>query len=311
MTFGRIKNLIIMVFLDLRSGAKDSSIESTKVPSVNNAIRLILICALLAFGMLILLAFLFGFMKLKISYYLLCVPAIYFCIYLLFKKTSKQGYLVKTVFRLNLIGLKYILPLIIIGVGLAFTMGQIEHLLRSIIEWAASYNMQAAGEPKQLTESLTIFFVFSVISVPIIEELVFRGLLLRALENSYGIIKAIFYTSLVFGLVHIFLTNAFAIFITYIGTALVVIKTNSIISGILIHMLNNGMSFTFFRVLHFKEYSDIFGQNSNHVYLQSFLMLLLGIFLFTVGYRWLNRLAKSDKSSLIIKVEPEAPLAQN
>jgi uncharacterized protein len=311
MTFGRIKNLIIMVFLDLRSGAQDSSIESTKVPNLNNAIKLILICALLAFGMVLLLTFLFGVMKLKISYYLLCVPAICFCIYLLFKKTSKQGYSVKMVYRLNPIGLKYILPVIIIGVGLAFSMDQIEHLLRGIIEWMASYNMQAAGEPKQLTESLTIFFIFGVISVPIIEELVFRGLLLSSLENSYGIIKAIFYTSLVFGLVHVFLTNAIAIFVTSIGTALVVLKTNSIISGIIIHILNNGMNFTFFRVLHFKEYSDIFGNNSNHVYVQSFLMLLLGIFLFAVGYKWLSRIAKSDKSNLIIKVESQAPLAQS
>jgi uncharacterized protein len=311
MSFGGIKNLITMVFLDLRSSAQDSPTESKEVPNVGNAIKLILICALLALGMLILLAFLFGMMRLKISSYLLCVPGIYFYIYLLFKMASRKGYSVKMVYRLNPIGLKYILPLIIIGIGLAFSMGQIEHLLRSIIEWLASYNMQATEEPKQLTESLTIFFIFGVISVPIMEEVVFRGLLLTSLENSYGIIKAIFYTSLVFGLVHVFLTNAIAIFITSIGTALVVLKTNSIISGIFIHILNNGMSFTFFRVLHLKEYSDILDKISNHVYIQSLLMLLIGIFLFAVGFGWLSRIAKSDKSNLIIKVEPEAPFVQS
>lgn len=44
----------------------------------------------------------------------------------------------------------------------------------------------------------------------------------------------------------VFPTNVIAIFITSIGTALVVLKTNSIISGFLIHILNNGMSFRFF-----------------------------------------------------------------
>jgi membrane protease YdiL (CAAX protease family) len=308
----RIKDYILMVLLELMSNTQNSAKDTTKTPGILNSIIIIFISCLFAFGSLLILIFIFGMAKLKLSSTLLFVLAICFCIYLLFRLTSKRGYSFREVFRINFIGFKYIITLIVIGIGLALIMGETVHLLRLGIELLSANSMIPVRESELLKEPLIIIFIYRAISMPILEELIFKGLLLSSLENSLGPIKAVFYISLIFTLSHIVHPiSLIAIFITSIPSVIIVLKTNSIISGIIIHIINNGMSFVFIRVMHFKDYSDMFGQNSNHVYIQSLLMLIIGIFLFAIGFRWLSRIAKSDKSNLIIKVEPQAPLARS
>lgn len=81
-----------------------------------------------------------------------------------------------------------------------------------------------------------------VIIVPIADELLFRGLMLRAWTASYGTVTAMLLTSIATALFHTWepfkLVHAFVMGILF---ASVVIWSRSVISSIMLHMLLNGL----------------------------------------------------------------------
>lgn len=90
----------------------------------------------------------------------------------------------------------------------------------------------------------------SLLFVPMYEELLFRGLILKFFEKNYGAIKAIVFVSILFGLWH--LKNIFWLdfnqLIRQIGftalifgpiTCWVTIKTRSVWPSVIIHYINN------------------------------------------------------------------------
>src|ERR1700743_1268560 len=89
-----------------------------------------------------------------------------------------------------------------------------------------------------------------ILFVPITEEVLFRGLILGALEIAYGPVRAVVVSSLFFGLLH--LKNVFwltdyqlihqMLYTTLIFgpvTALLALKTRTIWPGVILHYLNN------------------------------------------------------------------------
>ena len=89
--------------------------------------------------------------------------------------------------------------------------------------------------------NLIYIVVYSVILVPIAEELVFRGVILNRLNNRVNFIYAIIISSALFSLVHGFgrLTPTF-----FFGLCMCVVylKTNNITIPIIIHILNNALA---------------------------------------------------------------------
>ena len=90
------------------------------------------------------------------------------------------------------------------------------------------------------TEPL-FMLVYSILGAPIMEELVFRGWLLNLLKK-YGIIPAVLFSSLAFGLFHGTLVQAFPAFIIGLILSYLALKYRSIIAGIIVHMLTNAIS---------------------------------------------------------------------
>lgn len=91
------------------------------------------------------------------------------------------------------------------------------------------------------TEVYFIGIMFATILAPIIEEIVFRGWILKALQK-YGNVVAITISSLVFGIYHGTITQSVpAIFIGIIF-AILTIKYKSIIPSIIVHLLSNSLS---------------------------------------------------------------------
>jgi CAAX prenyl protease-like protein len=89
-----------------------------------------------------------------------------------------------------------------------------------------------------------------ILFVPITEEILFRGLILGALEIAYGPVRAVVISSLFFGLWH--LKNVFwlmdyqlmhqILYTTLIFgpvTAVLALKTRTIWPGVILHYLNN------------------------------------------------------------------------
>ena len=80
-------------------------------------------------------------------------------------------------------------------------------------------------------------FLYAGIVGPIIEELVYRGLVLKSLEK-YGKVFAIIVSSIVFGVMHMNLPQS--VFATAVGLVLGYITVNySIKWSILLHIINN------------------------------------------------------------------------
>ncbi|MBN2237725.1 MAG: CPBP family intramembrane metalloprotease [Bacteroidales bacterium] len=90
----------------------------------------------------------------------------------------------------------------------------------------------------------TLFNFFTiVIAAPILVEIVFRGIILEGFLKNYSPWKAILWSSLLFGAVHLNPWQA----VTAISLSMLMgwlyYKTDSIIPGIIIHFSNNLLSF--------------------------------------------------------------------
>ncbi|MBN3555792.1 CPBP family intramembrane metalloprotease [Fictibacillus nanhaiensis] len=101
-------------------------------------------------------------------------------------------------------------------------------------------------ESKSFSQSLLIFaLVFSLINA-VLEELLWRGLLLSSLKNYVSTFYAVTVTSIGFGLLHLSIGIPFLMSLSFsfggLFYALVVLKTKSIYPAILFHfVINIGM----------------------------------------------------------------------
>lgn len=105
---------------------------------------------------------------------------------------------------------------------------------------------------RELTEGATgarlVLLVLAIVVItPIVEELYFRGLLLRALQRRWGTVWAVVLSSVVFGLVHLNQPNVEALVLAMISLsafavllALVTLRTGRLGAAIIGHAIFNG-----------------------------------------------------------------------
>ncbi|WP_052144919.1 CPBP family intramembrane glutamic endopeptidase [Halalkalibacter okhensis] len=86
---------------------------------------------------------------------------------------------------------------------------------------------------------IEIFFTFliTIILAPIVEEIFFRGMMLNKWGQKYGLFKGIFFTSLIFAIVHP--TSFFAAFLTSILYSILYVKTKKLYIPIIAHSFGN------------------------------------------------------------------------
>ncbi len=82
-----------------------------------------------------------------------------------------------------------------------------------------------------------------VIIAPIVEELIFRGLIMRGFIRNYPKALAIFYTALLFALFHLNPWQFPATFLLGLILGWVRIRTGSILAAITGHAMHNGLVF--------------------------------------------------------------------
>ncbi len=87
-------------------------------------------------------------------------------------------------------------------------------------------------------ESLIYAVITGIIIAPFLEEIFFRGIVLRKLEN-FGIPIAVILSSLLFALLHGISIGLIYKFVFGIVLAILIYKTKTIMSSIVCHMLNN------------------------------------------------------------------------
>ncbi|WP_024858601.1 CPBP family intramembrane glutamic endopeptidase [Ruminococcus albus] len=91
---------------------------------------------------------------------------------------------------------------------------------------------------KPSTAAVALQFLYIAIMAPLIEEIVYRGMILSAL-SKYGEFPAIFFSALCFGLMHGNIPQAVAAFGTGLMYACIAVSCNSIMPSLVIHSLNN------------------------------------------------------------------------
>ena len=85
-----------------------------------------------------------------------------------------------------------------------------------------------------------ILMILALVLLPAIaEELLFRGLVLRSYEK-WGTRSAIIISSLLFGLLHLDISSALATVFLGLLLSYIVVKTDSVVSGVILHLANNG-----------------------------------------------------------------------
>ncbi|MFH1284601.1 MAG: type II CAAX endopeptidase family protein [Candidatus Peregrinibacteria bacterium] len=94
------------------------------------------------------------------------------------------------------------------------------------------------------TVNLVVAGIILVLVAPVLEEIFFRGFLLRSLTNKIGAIYGTVFTAVIFAIFHMQWQSIIPIFILGLIINAMVIKTRSIWPGIYFHIFNNAIAFT-------------------------------------------------------------------
>lgn len=86
-------------------------------------------------------------------------------------------------------------------------------------------------------------FIAIVIAAPILEELIFRGIVLNGLLQKYSPLKSILISSVLFGVVHLNPWQFVSAFVIGVFSGWVYYKTRKITLSIMIHLTNNLFAF--------------------------------------------------------------------
>lgn len=113
-----------------------------------------------------------------------------------------------------------------------------------IAQMLASHRIPAAIEPQT---SRTFFeFTLSVLflcAIPaIVEELLFRGIVLREYASIYGAPRAILLSAAIYTIFHFDLSACLPQFLIGLVTAILVFRTGSLLTGMIAHFSNNFLS---------------------------------------------------------------------
>ena len=144
---------------------------------------------------------------------------------------------IREVFRLNRLGAVPALIILLLSLPAQFAANMFNTVLVYFLQFLGDIPaapLPVPGNPSELMLGILIVAV----SPAICEEIMHRGLLLRAYEKR-GSIKAVIITGILFGIFHFDFTNLLGAALLGILLGYYVIRTNSIFAGMLAHFLNN------------------------------------------------------------------------
>lgn len=124
-------------------------------------------------------------------------------------------------------------------------------------------------------------FFTACVSAPILEEVLFRGLLIGYLRKSYSVGVSIVISSVMFGLLHGTGQQAVAATVSGVILGMVFVRSSSIFSTIILHSMNNTIAYALMAVgLGNAGFSDLFANKTIYWIVYGVMMF---IFLFLTG----------------------------
>jgi len=152
----------------------------------------------------------------------------------------QQNYPVRAVFRLHAIDRRLLLPSIALAISIPVLTDELDKLLGRII----TIPPEIEELMRELLKAETpldwlILFTAAVLVAGIAEEMVFRGMLQKALERRFDINRAILLSAFFFALLHI--SPWWLVQILILGALLGFLawRSDSIIPGVILHCMNN------------------------------------------------------------------------
>lgn len=163
------------------------------------------------------------------EYILILIPVL---AYVFIKKLN-----IREVFRFNKIGVLPALLILLVSVPAYLAALMLNNAVVYLLQYIGDVPNQPIPVPKNIAE-LIVGIIIVAVSPAICEEMLHRGILLRAYENR-GSMKAVVITSIFFGIFHFDITNLLGPIFLGLLIGYYVIRTNSIFAGMFAHFLNN------------------------------------------------------------------------
>jgi hypothetical protein len=136
--------------------------------------------------------------------------------------------------KLKKISYKTSLIIVLSSLGLSLFSGSLVNILINIFP---SYNEASAAIESNMSSILGVISV--VLIIPILEEVLFRGLIYNELKTHLNIVIAIIFQSLLFAIAHGNMLQGIYAFIMGAVVAIIYDKTGSIFAPILFHVMYN------------------------------------------------------------------------
>jgi membrane protease YdiL (CAAX protease family) len=134
------------------------------------------------------------------------------------------------------------IPLIsLIGIGLVMWSIGIEPLLAKLLPFDSLIRLFQFESPEEPFDR-AVFAVELLVLAPILEEFIFRGLLQNSISASYGLRWGIFIPSVIFALLHIVPHVIVIVLLSSFIYGYIVHITRSVLSGIILHSISNGIA---------------------------------------------------------------------
>lgn len=130
-------------------------------------------------------------------------------------------------------------------------------------------------------------FLKVVVIAPIVEELIFRGLIFNGFRRNYNGFTAVFMSALLFSLFHLNPWQIPATFVLGLLLGWLMLRTNNILVAILGHSINNAwvlLTVTYWQPLH--EHPIYLLEKNNFLYLSGLIMLLSVVFMYFTSIPW-------------------------
>lgn len=185
---------------------------------------------------------------------------------------------IKPLFSTKNVAIIYYPPMALVVLGMGIILSECDNVLQVFLPmnefWVETFTSMLGGETGLWKSILAV-----AIAAPIVEEILFRGIILRGFLQHYSTRKAILVSALLFGLFHLNPWQFFGAFVAGIVTAWWFVKTRSLVMPIFIHVLYNSMSY----ILRFLGI-EIAGYNAiSATGFQPWWFDILGIILLAVG----------------------------
>lgn len=139
---------------------------------------------------------------------------------------------------------KYICKYLVLGTGTAYAASILINILTKFFTAITNIEVYDPSASECFTSSFDaiVYFIALCVFAPIFEELLFRGTML-AHHLKYGGWHAIIVSSIMFGMFHQNLQQFFYTTVTGIIFALVVVKTGSLVSSMIMHASFNFLAY--------------------------------------------------------------------